>query len=291
MILYFIYFLKFFKFKTFLFLLNTQQKNTLIKSNKKKNLFFKKKAVDKIYLSKRLSLILKKKWEVSMGSFKKQNRDSGNFFFKKFFLKTLYSSRVSLKSFFFLPSKTRQKKITKIIFKNSKKFFLSNMSYEYTVINILIRCNMFSCMRDALFTINSNCVYVNGLVVINANTILNIGDCLQISIFDNFYKFIKFFRKFFKKKVAIFKFHAWRYFKHKFILKNENIDKKKRKNPKYLLFFFFFKLNVPKFLEIDYLTLSIFFLTKESIFVQTSYYLNKLFSWKLFPLYNYKKIN
>jgi hypothetical protein len=50
-------------------------------------------------------------------------------------------------------------------------------------------------------------------------------------------------------------------------------------------------MNTPKFLEIDYLSLSIFFLKKPKLYTYSTYYLNKLFSFRLFALYNYKKIN
>jgi hypothetical protein len=66
---------------------------------------------------------------------------------------------------------------------------------------------------------------------------------------------------------------------------------KKRKSPKYLFLFFLFKVNTPKFLEVDYFSLSIILLKKQDAFVFSSFYLNKLFSFKLFSLYNFKKIN
>ncbi len=83
----------------------------------------------------------------------------------------------------------------------------------------------------------------------------------------------------------------WRFFKQKFFKKKHNLKIKKKKIPKYLYLFYLYKLNVPKTLEVDFLTLSVFILKKENIFLQSSYYLNKPFSFKLFSLYNFKKIN
>jgi hypothetical protein len=94
-----------------------------------------------------------------------------------------------------------------------------------------------------------------------------------------------------KKKIALFRFNLWKFYKQKFFKNKEQIKAKKRKTPKYLFLFFLFKLNTPKFLEIDFNSLSVFFLKKQNIFTFSSYYLNKVFSWKLFQLYNFKKIN
>jgi hypothetical protein len=96
---------------------------------------------------------------------------------------------------------------------------------------------------------------------------------------------------FLKKKIALFRHHSWKFFKQKYFKIQDNLRPKKRKSPKYLLFFFLFKVNTPKFLEVDYFSLSIILLKKQDAFVFSSFYLNKLFSFKLFSLYNFKKIN
>jgi hypothetical protein len=46
---------------------------------------------------------------------------------------------------------------------------------------------------------------------------------------------------------------------------------KKRKSPKYLFLFFLFKVNTPKFLEVDYFSLSIILLKKQDAFVFSSF--------------------
>ena len=114
------------------------------------------------------------------------------------------------------------------------------MTYEYTISNILLRCNIFLCIRDALKAINNKCVYVNGVVITDYNTILNLGDCIQLNIFWGLYKYIKIFKKFLKKKAALFKHRAWRFYKQKDLKKKDKLRWKKRRNPKYLFFFFFF---------------------------------------------------
>ena len=132
-------------------------------------------------------------------------------------------------------------------------------------------------------------VYVNGYIYKNPHTNLNQGDCIQLTLCRTFYSYLYFCKKFFKKKASIFRFNSWKFFKKKFLQKKTFLKTKKRKNPKYLNFFFLFRLNIPKFFEVDYLTLTIFFIKKYSL--SESYYLNKTFSYKLFSLYNFKKLN
>ena len=95
MYLYFFLF-KFFKKFSLKFFENL---NNLQKINKKKNIFFKKKYRTKILVSKRLSFLLRKRKKFKY--FKSKKVDKGNFFFKKFFFKTLLKSRKFLKGFFF----------------------------------------------------------------------------------------------------------------------------------------------------------------------------------------------
>ena len=85
---------------------------------KKKTLFFKKKHSNKILISKRFAILLRKGKAFSIKSLLHNKRTSytnlnGNFFFKKFFFKSLLRGRQLLKPLLSLKDKTRQKKITK----------------------------------------------------------------------------------------------------------------------------------------------------------------------------------
>lgn len=287
--LYVLIFLHFFKFFIkILYNYNCVLYNKIKTFQKKKNLFFKKKFVLKTLVSKRLSIILKKKKKYIVS--KNRRFDKGRFFFKKFFFKTLIKNRVFLKSFFFLNSKIRQNKITKTILKNQKKLF-RNSSYEFNILNILLRSHICLFLKDALILIKNNFIYLNGVSLNKYNLILQEGDCLQLKLNKLMYNYIYDSKKNLKKKIALFRFNLWKFYKQKFYKRKERIKAKKKKSPKYLFLFFLFKLNTPKFLEIDYSSLSVFFLKKINIFLFSSYYLNKLFSWKLFQLYNFKKIN
>jgi len=203
----------------------------------------------------------------------------------------LLKSRKFLKSFFFYTKKVRQIKVTKSILLNQKHFFQKNSSYEYTLLNVLLRSHFFLFVKDAIKFIKKGFVMLNGVYCNKYDTTIVVGDCIQLSVFASFYKYFLFYKNLIKKNLILYKHNSWKLFKQKILKKQQQLKIKKRKLPKYLYLFFLFKVNIPKIFEIDYLTLSLFFLKKNNIFLQNSYYLNKLFSFKLFSLYNFKKIN
>lgn len=260
---------------------------TLLKINKKKNLFFKKKFKMKTLISKRISIVLRKRKKFKL--IKVKRVDKGNFFFKKFFYKTLLKSRKFLKGFFFFNKKIRQLKVTKSIIANTNP--QTTPAYEYTLLNVILRSHLCLFASDALTLIKSNFVFLNGSVVSNSRISISEGDSIQLKISTTLYRYILFSKKKLKKKLAIFRLNSWKFFKQKFFKKKQQLKLKKRKAPKYLFLLYLFKLDVPKFLEVDYFTLSIFFLKEVSTFKQSTYFLNKMFSFKLFSLYNFKKIN
>lgn len=153
----------------------------------------------------------------------------------------------------------------------------------------MLRSNFIFFLKDCLFLIKSNKVYLNGCNNNNINFLVTVGDCIQLDISKKFFIYFKFLKKLLKKKVALHKYNSWKFFKKKSLSKIKKFTK--RKIPKYLYLFFLFKLNTPKIFEIDYITISLFLLTKEFGYNYHNYFEEKLFSFKFFKLYNYKKIN
>jgi hypothetical protein len=282
--IYILYMYLYFKFLKKFFLKVTSNKTLITNIYKKKNLFFKKKNFKETLVSKRLTLVLKKRKRIKL--FKPKKIDKGNFFLKKFFFKILLKNRKFVKTFPNFSSETRQTKITNFFLKNSK-----NNSHEYSLMNILLRSNFFFFFKDVVFYINSGFVFINNKCIVDPNYTVQSGDYIQLTLSKYLYRYIIFSRKLLKKKLALYRFNLWRFFKQKFFKKKQQLKTKKRKTPKFLYLFYLYKLNVPKTIEVDFLTLSLVVLKKESLFLQSSYYLNKPFSFKLFSLYNFKKIN
>lgn len=286
-IIFLFFFYKFYKNILLNFFFN---KNFSIKINKKKNLFFKKKESKDSLISKRISLVLKKRKRLKI--FKSKKIDKGNFFLKKFFFKTLLKNRKFLKKLFNFNGLQKQLKITrKISFFSKSLGNNTNNFIEYSLQNLLLRSGLFSSYKDVLKFVASGLVHVNGCVVLNSNLNLTQGDLIQLPVTLSLYKYILFSKKLLKKKMSLYKFSTWKFFKKKFFKKKQGLKTKKRKNPKYLYAFCHFKLNTPRFLEVDFFTMTAYILKNQNTSLQPSYYLNKSFSYKMFPLYNFKKIN
>lgn len=280
---YFIlYFLKFFK-KPKIKYTNISLK----KFQKKKNLFFKKKHNTKSIISRRLTIVFKKNF-LKKKVFKKS---SGNFFFKKFFFKVLLQNRKHIaKHFFKKTKKFRQKNLTKLIQKNTLNTKTSNITFENRLIYILLKSHIFLFWKDSLVFIKSGHIYVNGVKEVNDNFLLSSGDCVQIKIDKSFFLFSIFFKIFLKNKVVLYKQSSWLFFKRIFLHKSNNKNKK-RKTPNFLFLLYMYKYNTDRYLEVDYVTLTIFLLKKYNFSQNYTYFLRKTFSFKLFALYNFKKKN
>jgi hypothetical protein len=180
--------------------------NNLQKINKKKNIFFKKKYRTKILISKRLSFLLRKRKKFK--DFKVKKVDKGNFFFKKFFFKTLLKSRKFLKGFFFFNKKTRQSRITKSINLNVQNSFSRNSTFEYTLLNVLLRSHLCLFISDALYLIKGNFLYLNGKILNEHNIFINEHDIVQLKINNILYRYILFSKKLLKKKLALFRLNS-----------------------------------------------------------------------------------
>ena len=159
------------------------------------------------------------------------------------------------------------------------------------MVNILLKSHFFLFWKDASVFITCGFVFVNGFSNKNFNVLVSGGDFVQIELSADFFNFSIFFRKFIKSKIALYKQNSWLFFKKLFLTKTTSHKYKKRKTPNYLYFLYLYKFNTNKYLEVDYMTLSVVILKKQSFYKQYTYFLRKTFSFKLFALYNYKKIN
>jgi hypothetical protein len=286
-VLFFINLHKFIKYYTSNFFF---QNKLITKTHFKKTLFFKKKPPSRVLVSRRLGIILKKRKNLVPRGYRFTTVKDGDFFFKKSFYKSVIKHRKLIKGFFFLNTKVRQKKISRRILLDQKQLLHKNSNYEFTVLNIVLRSHFCLFLVDALLLIKRGFFYINGVYLNKVNLMLNTYDCLQLKLSKSVYKYIKDCKKLLKRKNSLIKRNTWLFYKQKDYKKEDGLKPKKRKIPKYIILFYLFKLNTPKFLEIDYPSLTIFLL-KSVGFNLSSYYLNKIFSFKLFPLYNYKKIN
>ena len=134
-------------------------------------------------------------------------------------------------------------------------------------------------------------MYINGLPILNVFYVIGVGMCIQVPTLGLYYTYLKRCRRFFKKKIASIKHTAWLFFMQRERGLEDGQKQQKRKKPKFLFLFFLYRLGIPRNLEVDYTTTSVFLLFRFSGYLYTSYYLNKLFSFKMFSQYNFKKLN
>ena len=141
-------------------------------------------------------------------------------------------------------------------------------------------------LSNSLF--NSNLVFINGRLCKNPNLVLVVNDVVQLIVSYKYYITQRWLTIFKKKKV-------FRLTKFLFTKKNKIFSGSSTlmttRFPKWLLDSIFFKSDIPKYLEIDFFTLSIF-LVYEPFFVNDFNPLTwKLHKFSVINLYNWKYIN
>ena len=225
--------------------------NNYIKFKNKHGLFKKINSYKNMYLSK---YNLFKSNQIKNINLNKDSLNFKNFDFIEKKLIFYKNNRKLLKNFF-----KKNKKISyyiNIFLKKLSKLSLLNYLnfFEFSLSNILINSNFFSNKNDVFYFIKNNYIYINNSVSFDSNRILNKNDLITVC-----------YNKYF--------FFLYRDYSTKI---NSNINKygnffKKRYNNKIENDFNFVnKLNiitndVPKYLEIDYLSMSLVILNKNII--------------------------
>jgi hypothetical protein len=179
----------------------------------------KKKLINKIIKSKRLTGLFKRKFNMRKTVLKKRSliflflEDKKKFKKKKFFKrkkKFLHSYRVMNVDFykntksmfidnrkflkFFLKKKKlyRQNKTNKYIINILGKKSKDLINYfENKLSNILIKCHFFNNLSDSFFFIKKGYIIVNGVVCTNTDNIININDIIKLNYSYNYYLFYR----------------------------------------------------------------------------------------------------
>jgi hypothetical protein len=202
-----------------------------------------------------------------------------NFDYRYKINKYINSNRSILLSFFKYNLK-RQFKKNKFISKLVKLpfvFFLQN--FEFNLSNVLLRSSFFFNQRDVFFFLQNNFFFINGCNLKNINYVFNVNDIFIMS-FNKYY--------FFYYKYIINNVYNNSNISNYIFKKNKNNNLKK--NPLWLFNTFFIKEDVPNFVEIDFLTLSLKIIYKPFFFNEYNFIFFKLLNFYQKRLYNWKKI-
>jgi hypothetical protein len=202
------------------------------------------------------------------------------------YLSTIISNRKIIK-FVFFKKHTKQKKITKFLINVSKKnnFFLDRISNFLFL--ILIQSHFFFFLNDINYFIKNKFVYVNNKLVSNKFFEIKVNDCIKLITFNSYFDYISNIYKFFNKKKTKIKYKQWKNFKSN----SKNSLNTKRWLPNFLDKFLFYRLDIPKFLEVDFFSLSIIYLYNDKNIIYKNKFFLKFISFYMMKMYNWKKLN
>ena len=201
------------------------------------------------------------------------------------FLSTIMSNRKVIK-FVFFKKHTKQKKITKFLINASKKnnHFIDRISNF--LFFILIQSHFFFFMNDINFFLKNKFVYVNNKIVSNKFFEVGLNDCIKLITFNSYFDYISNIYKFFNKKKFKIKYKQWKNYKS-----SNKPTNTKRWLPNFLDKFLFYRLDIPKFIEVDFFTLTIIYLYSDKNIVHKNKFFLKFMSFYMMKMYNWKKLN
>lgn len=164
-------------------------------------------------------------------------------------------------------------KFFKKIIKNKSKNFIN--FFEFSIKNILLISNFLLSKKDLNFFIINNYVYLNNNLLSNINYILKKNDIVSI-IYNKYYYFL------YKNYLNTINFN---FIKYSNFLRRNKYDNFKNEFF-FLNKFLFFKNDIPNYIEVDYISMSIF-LVYNNIFNYNSQelkilnvFLKRLNNWK-----------
>lgn len=276
----------FFKKSNFFTFKKIKPLNKIIKIKRISGLFKKRTNLRSVVLSKRAKLFR---------FFKKHKQFKRRFKFRKFYNYRVnnidlskrrklifFENRKIIRIFLKNKSLKKQRKLSSYLVNllPKKSKHLLNL-FEFGLNIILIRAHIFNNLKDANFFIKSGCVFVNGFSIFNVNEKISTSDLIKI-VNKKFY--YSFYKNSIDDSIFALKKLNWAFYKFK---------KKRRKNnffPKVYHWIYnhnHFGFDIPYFMEVDYVNLTIFILQKPlniSLINYTSirylnFYLTRLYNW------------
>lgn len=289
-----------------------------IKSNFIKHTFFKKRKIKKKYINriiklKRLSGLFKKKLNLRITVLKKRsmifNNILKNKFYKKKFKKKNKHFKKRFKFYNYRVSNIEMKKKRKLVFFENRKMiriFLKNKSlkkqnklssyiinllnlnsknllnfFEFRLNIILIKSHFFNNIEDSNFFIKNGFISVNNTTTYDTNFLVKTNDIIK---FKNKHQYYLFYRNNINKSLFSLKKLNWAFYRFK---KKNRFKKIFPKVYHWIYSGIHFGFDIPFFLEVDYVNLSIIFLYKPlntNLINYTSikflnFYLTRLYNW------------
>lgn len=202
------------------------------------------------------------------------------------FLSTIISNRRVIK-FLFFKKHTKQKNITKFLVGAASKnnYFMCRVSNF--LFFTLIQSHFFFFIGDVNYFIAKKLVHVNNKNTLNKFFEVKVNDSIKLITFNSYFDYTNNVYKFFNKKKSKIKYKQWRSYKTRAKLPTNS----KRWLPNFLDKFLFYKMDIPKHLEVDFFTLTVVYLYNDIGAIYKNKFLLKFVSFYLLKTYNWKKLN
>jgi hypothetical protein len=205
---------------------------------------------------------------------------------KKKWYKIFINNRTLLKSFLNI-KKNKQFQLNKTFYKLIKRDIKVNvLKSEFSLSNILIRSKFILTQTEANFFLKNNFIFVNGLCITNPHYTIQLNDVVNIIFFKNYFFF---FKTNFNQKLRLtyaLGYRLWRLNR----FKNNFYKQSPTGIPEWVYKVSFFYEDVPSFIEVDYLTLSLAIVCLPYKFQDFNYFFTKFLNLYLLRLYNWKYI-
>lgn len=201
------------------------------------------------------------------------------------FLSIIISNRNIIKLIFF-KKYTKQKNITKFLINISKKHNYAIDRISNFLFFILIQSHFFFFLNDINFFIKNKFIFINDKIITNKFFEVGVNDCIKLVNFNSYFDYLSNIYKFFEKKKSKIKYKQWKTFKT-----NKLNITAKRWLPNFLDKFLFYRLDIPKYLEVDFFTLTIIYIYNDKNILYKNKIFLKFISFYLIKMYNWKKLN
>jgi hypothetical protein len=178
---------------------------------------------------------------------------------------------------FNLKRKYKKNKFFSKLIKLPFKYFLNN--FEFSLSNILLRSSFFFNQRDIIFFLKNNFFFINGGALNNYNYVFNINDIFILS-FNKYY--------FFYYRYTINNIYNNNKISNYIFKKNQNNNISRI--PLWLINTSFIKEDLPNYLEIDFLSLSLKIIYKPFFYNEYNFIFFKLLNFYQKRLYNWKNV-
>ncbi len=236
---------------------------------------------------KKINFSFKKKFQKKKKLNKKNKKE---FFFDNTifdltdkFMDVLLLNRLKIMSIFRIKyhKKKKASKLLKPRIKLSAKDFFLN--FEFSLINILLRSHFFLNKNDVIFFVKKGFVFINGVKCCNFLKVIKITDKINL-LFGKFF-FIYYRNVIDKIDDSLKKVNRYFWIQNK---KHYDLHKQQKHTaPGWAEHFLYYTEDIPNFLDVDYLTLTIFILYNPMpyeynhiLLKYLNIYKRRLYNWK-----------